>query len=74
MDPGEAHSELIESCIRFLVTPGLRVELSRSDKVKLLDYVAASWPSHLAMAQLDRDTLAKTLENFLAGPCVLSWT
>lgn len=73
VDPGDAHAGLFESCLRCLMTPGLRAKLNCSVKIELLDYAATSWSTHLAAARLDGEALPKMIEKFLAGQLVLMW-
>jgi WD40 repeat protein len=73
VDRQAAHRQLFLSCMRCLMSTGLRASLSRGQKPEFLAYAASSWSSHLISANLrDMETL-NTLKKFLTGNWVLTW-
>ncbi|KAK3941809.1 NACHT and WD domain protein [Diplogelasinospora grovesii] len=73
VDGHAAHLRMFLSCMRCLMTSGLRGKLSRGQKPELLDYAAASWASHLSAAPADSKETSDTLRKFLRGQWVLTW-
>ena len=68
-----AHKQMFLSCMRCLMTTGLRAKVSRNQKPEFLEYAATSWSSHLAPAPLDCTEVGEILNKFLTGQWVLTW-
>lgn len=73
IDRGAAHESMFLSCMRCLMTVGLRAKVSRKQKLEFLDYAASWWSSHLSLAPLDSRPVVEVLERFLTGHWVLIW-
>ena len=73
VDRDVAHKDIFLSCMRCLMTIGLRAKVKGIQKPEFLDYAASSWSSHLTLAPLDCGQAAEVLSNFLNGHWVLTW-
>ena len=68
-----AHKDIFLSCMRCLMTIGLRAKVKGIQRPEFLDYAASSWSSHLTLTPLDCGQAAEVLNNFLSGHWVLTW-
>ncbi|RDW86698.1 NACHT and WD domain protein [Aspergillus mulundensis] len=68
-----AHEQLLLSCMRCLMSPGLRGKISREDMPEFLDYSATWWSSHLALTPASRESVYNVIKKFLTGHWVLIW-
>lgn len=73
IDRNAAHVQLFQSCMRCLMTVGLRAKINRNQTPDFLDYAAGSWSSHLASTLADSDEVSEVLRRFLTGNWVLAW-
>lgn len=73
VDRGEANLLLFQSCMRCLMTTGLRGKIQRGDAPKLLDYAAIMWSAHLSPIPQGHAALLDTLTTFLTGQGILTW-
>ncbi|KAL1859522.1 hypothetical protein VTK73DRAFT_7574 [Phialemonium thermophilum] len=73
VDRGSAHDYLFLSCMRCLMTIGLRAKVNRNQKPDLLSYPAVHWPEHLASTSLNSKRTTESLLHFLSGHWVLTW-
>ena len=73
VDRDIAHRDIFLSCMRCLMTIGLRAKVKGSQKPEFLDYAASSWSSHLTLTPLDCGQAAEVLNKFLSGHWVLTW-
>lgn len=73
VDRDVAHKDIFLSCMRCIMTIGLRAKVKGIQKPEFLDYAASSWSSHLTLTPLDCGQAAEVLNNFLSGHWVLTW-
>ena len=73
VDRDVAHKDIFLSCMRCLMTIGLRAKVKGVQRPDFLDYAASSWSSHLTLTPLDCGQVAEVLNNFLSGYWVLTW-
>ena len=73
VDRNAAHKQLFLSCMRCLMTIGLRIKVKENQRSAFLDYAASSWPRHLASTPLDCGQVSDVLNKFLTGHWVLVW-
>ena len=73
VDRNAAHREIFLSCMRCLMTIGLRAKVKEIHRPEFLDYAAGSWSSHLTLTPLGCGQVAEVLNNFLSGHWVLTW-
>ncbi|KAL8644571.1 MAG: hypothetical protein Q9226_007697 [Calogaya cf. arnoldii] len=73
VDKGAAHKQMFESCMRSLMTVGLRAKVKDNRQPEFLQYAAKSWSSHLMLTPPDCARTAETLSKFLGGHWVLIW-
>ncbi|KFA66678.1 hypothetical protein S40285_09198 [Stachybotrys chlorohalonatus IBT 40285] len=72
LDRNTAHEQLFLSCMRCLLTVGLRAKMSRK-MPEFFDYAATSWPAHLSMIRLNTLEVAQMLKKFMTGAWILTW-
>ncbi|KAL9003320.1 MAG: hypothetical protein Q9188_003796 [Gyalolechia gomerana] len=68
-----AHKQMFLSCMRFLMTVGLRAKVDSKQQPIFLNYAASSWHAHLVATSADDGEVAETLNKFLSGRWVLTW-
>lgn len=68
-----AHKQLFLSCMRCLMTVGLRTRVKGDHKPVFLDYAASSWPMHLKSTSIDDEQALEVLTKFLTANWVLTW-
>lgn len=68
-----AHKQMFLSCMRFLMTVGLRAKIDSKQQPVFLNYAASSWHAHLVATSADDGEVAETLNKFLSGRWVLTW-
>ena len=73
VDRDVAHKDIFLSCMRCLMTIGLRAKVKGTQRPEFLDYAAISWSSHLTLTPLDCGQTAEVLNSFLSGHWVLTW-
>ncbi|KAJ5173900.1 uncharacterized protein N7500_001831 [Penicillium coprophilum] len=73
IDYAAANEQLFKTCMRCLMTTGLRAKVSRGEIHGFLDYSANWWSSHLPLVPAAQITVFKTLNKFLTGHWVLTW-
>ena len=73
VDRDAAHRDIFLSCMRCLMTIGLRAKVKGIQRPEFLDYAASSWSSHLTLTPLDCGQTAEVLNNFLSGHWILTW-
>ena len=73
IDEDLAHRQLFSSCMRCLMTVGLRTQVKRNQKSDFLDYAISSWSSHLALIRVACKQTFTLLNDFLTGQWVLMW-
>ena len=73
VDRDIAHREIFLSCMRCLMTIGLRAKVKGIQRPEFLDYAACSWSSHLTLTPPACGQVAEVLHNFLSGHWVLTW-
>ena len=67
-----AHEQMFLSCMRCLMSVGLRAKVNRNQKPELLDYAADAWSSHLLASPKEGHAI-DVLQKFLTGHSVLTW-
>lgn len=73
VDKNAAHKHLFLSCMRCLMTVGLRAKVKGSQKPEFLGYAASSWSSHLTSTPLECEQTVEVLNKFLNSIWVLTW-
>lgn len=73
VDKNAAHKHLFLSCMRCVMTVGLRAKVKGNQKPEFLDYAASSWSSHLISTPLECEQTVEVLIKFLNGNWVLTW-
>ena len=73
VDRQAAHEQMFLSCMRCLMSTGLRGKVSRNSKPEFLDYSASWWSSHLSHTSLSCERVKQVLAKFLTGHWVLTW-
>lgn len=73
VDKDSAHKQMFLSCMRCLMTIGLRAKMKGNQKPEILDYAASSWFSHLASTSLGCEKVHEVLNRFPTGNWVLTW-
>lgn len=73
IDKNAAHKHLFLSCMRCVMTIGLRAKVKGNQKPEFLDYAVSSWSSHLISTSLECDQTVEVLNKFLNGNWVLTW-
>ena len=73
VDEDLAHRQLFSSCMRCLMTVGLRTQMKKNQKSDLLDYAIFSWSSHLALSRVACQQTVTLLSDFLTGQWILIW-
>ena len=73
VDHNTAHQQMFLSCMRCLMSTGLRGKVNRNSKPEFLDYSATWWSSHLLHTSLMHGQVAEVLVRFLTGHWVLTW-
>jgi len=72
VDRRQAHEQLFLSCMRCLMSTGLRSKLSH-DIPDFASYSANWWSSHLAAVPAGSEAVASVINRFLTGHCMLTW-
>ena len=73
VDGSAAHEQIFLSCMRCLMTVGLRGKVNRNQKTEFLDYAASSWSSHLNSSAINRWKVEEFLNKFLTRHWILTW-
>ncbi|KAI1469710.1 uncharacterized protein F4812DRAFT_300693 [Daldinia caldariorum] len=73
IDPQEAHERMFKSCMKCLMTIGLRAKVNRNQKPEFIDYASTYWSSHLMSTSFDSEQVGKVLKKFLTSHWVLTW-
>lgn len=73
VDRDTAHELLFLSCMRCLMSNGLRAKTNRNEGPKFLNYSANWWSSHLALIPPYSEQVFNTLHKFLTGHWILTW-
>lgn len=73
IDQADAHQKLFLSCMRCLMTVGLRTKMKGIQKPDFLNYAASTWSSHLINTPADSEEVRDVLRKFLTGKYVLTW-
>lgn len=73
VDRSAAHKQIFLSCMRCLMTVGLRAKVNRNQKPEFLDYAAKMWSSHLTSTPVDCRQVDEILNKFLTRHWVLTW-
>ena len=73
VDKHAAHKHLFLSCMRCVMTVGLRAKVKGNQKPEFLDYAASSWSAHLTSTPLECEQTVEVLDKFLNGNWVLTW-
>ena len=73
VDRDLAHKDIFLSCMRCLMTIGLRAKVKGSQRPEFLDYAACSWSLHLMLTPLNCGQVAEVLNSFLSGHWALTW-
>lgn len=68
-----AHEKLFLRCLAFLVTPGLRMKVSRGQQPSFVSYAASYWPAHLLASDTVSADVVSAVVRFLRSPSVLTW-
>ncbi|KAL8993620.1 MAG: hypothetical protein Q9169_006208 [Polycauliona sp. 2 TL-2023] len=66
------HKHLYLSCMRCIMSVGLRAKVKGGRKPVFLDYAARSWSTHLASSPKDTQVV-DVLDKFLSGTWILTW-
>ncbi|CAN9417971.1 unnamed protein product [Alternaria alternata] len=72
VDREQAHEQLFLSCMRCLMSNGLRSKVNQ-DMPDFVSYSSKWWPSHLALISADSKAVARVINKFLTGHWVLTW-
>ncbi|KEY74437.1 hypothetical protein S7711_04475 [Stachybotrys chartarum IBT 7711] len=72
IDSSFGHLEIFLSCMRSLMTVGLRSKVSRNSTTAFVDYAATCWATHLSMIR-NISEVSDLLNKFLKGSWVLTW-
>ncbi|OTB13649.1 hypothetical protein K445DRAFT_162386 [Daldinia sp. EC12] len=73
VDPGDAHERMFKSCMKCLMTIGLRGKLNQNQRPAFVDYASGHWSSHLVLTPLDSKQVGGILDKFLTNHWVLTW-
>lgn len=73
VDKNAAHKLLYLSCMRCIMTIGLRAKVKGNQKPEFHDYAASSWSLHLNLSPLGCEQTFEVLSKFLNGTWVLTW-
>ncbi|KAF2435949.1 NACHT and WD domain protein [Tothia fuscella] len=73
INPGVAHEHLFLSCMRCLMSTGLRAKVSRNTRPEFLDYSVMWWHYHLIHMHPSSKQAFNVLNKFLMGQWVLTW-
>ena len=68
-----SHGRLFLSCMRSLMTVGLRAKVQKKQTSDFLDYAATCWSKHLTAMPQDFEPATEALSKFLCGTWVLIW-
>ncbi|KAI1772813.1 hypothetical protein F4818DRAFT_423988 [Hypoxylon cercidicola] len=71
--PDHAHESMFLSCMKCLMTIGLRSQINRNQVSEFVDYASSWWSSHLVLASLSDDKVDEVLRKFLTSHWVLTW-
>jgi WD40 repeat protein len=72
VDRRQAHEQLFLSCMRCLMSSGLRTKVNQ-DIPDFASYSANWWSSHLAAVPADSEAVAGVINKFLTSHSVLTW-
>ncbi|KAF2105865.1 hypothetical protein BDV96DRAFT_607880 [Lophiotrema nucula] len=73
VDRSTGHKQVFFSCMRSLMTNGLRVSVSRQHSTEFLDYASQLWSTHLMSISPDDDEVFEVLNSFLSRHWLLTW-
>ena len=73
IDCDTAHEQLFLSCMRCLMSNGLRAKVNRNARPEFLNYSANWWSSHLALIPPSSEQVFSILHKFLTGHWILTW-
>ncbi|KAK6954764.1 hypothetical protein Daesc_004733 [Daldinia eschscholtzii] len=73
VDPGDAHERMFKSCMKCLMTIGLRGKLNQNQRPAFVDYASGHWSSHLVLTPLNSKQVGGILDKFLTSHWVLTW-
>ena len=68
-----SHGRLFLSCMRSLMTVGLRAKVQNKQTSDFLDYAATCWSKHLTAMPYDFEPAIEALSKFLSGSWILIW-
>ncbi|KAI9888888.1 MAG: hypothetical protein M1814_006177 [Vezdaea aestivalis] len=68
-----SHGKLFLSCMRSLMTVGLRAKVQGFKTPEFLDYAAVCWSKHLIAMPHDFEQAHEILNKFLGGSWILIW-
>ncbi|KAI4926816.1 uncharacterized protein J4E92_005976 [Alternaria infectoria] len=72
VDRRQAHEQLFLSCMRYLMSSGLRPKLNHGVP-DFASYSSNWWSSHLAAVPAGSEAVASVINKFLTGHYVLTW-
>ncbi|KAI0135684.1 hypothetical protein F4814DRAFT_402162 [Daldinia grandis] len=73
VDPRDAHERMFKSCMKCLMTVGLRGKVNQNLKPEFVDYASSHWSSHLISTSPEREQVGDVLKKFLTNHWVLTW-
>ncbi|KAI1801646.1 hypothetical protein F4811DRAFT_450319 [Daldinia bambusicola] len=73
VDPGDAHERMFKSCMKCLMTIGLRGKITQNQNPVFVDYASNHWSSHLVSTPPDSKQISGILNKFLTNHWVLTW-
>ncbi|KAI1661234.1 hypothetical protein F4813DRAFT_385767 [Daldinia decipiens] len=73
IDRQEAHEHMLKSCMKCLMTIGLRAKVNRNQKPEFIDYASTYWSSHLLSTSLESEQVGEVLKKFLTSHWILTW-
>jgi hypothetical protein len=68
-----AHEQLFLSCMRCLMSTGIRARITRNEIPDFLEYSATWWSSHLALITTSNESVQTIVSKFLTSHWVLVW-
>jgi WD40 repeat protein len=72
VEKDSAHEQLFLSCLKCLMSNGLRAKIKQNTP-EFLDYSATWWSSHLVSTPPTCEVVTKQLVKFLSGHWILTW-
>ncbi|KAI2784618.1 hypothetical protein F4815DRAFT_453629 [Daldinia loculata] len=73
VDSRDAHERMFKSCMKCLMTIGLRGKVNQNLKPEFVDYASSHWSSHLISTSPDSEQVGEVLKKFLTNHWVLTW-